>query len=189
MAILQISELNYTGTLEKFKTSTKYYIQNWKKKKKNKSPFDDNLKHQTLFYAAQDGNYEVTKYMIETYDADPNVTHFSEKVAYRYPLSRCIYYGYETRGGGNFRDTAIYLLDNGAIPHINNNEPLKACYHALIGMLAGVKNSVSSRTIEQGHDKVAIRLLKEPSVMETVFALNQEEYYFLFPKIKDIFIF
>lgn len=187
MAILEIRDLNYNATLGVFKTSVKHFINNWSNRKKEKNPFGDDLKDLVLYYAAYNGNRDVVKFMMEEYNANPNVTHLSEKAEFRYPLSRCIYNGIGTRGGGSFRDAAIYLLDHGAIPNANNNEALEACYSSSISMIVGINNFLPVRKKEDGHDRVVIRLLQEPSVAKTVFELQQKKFYFLFPEINDLF--
>lgn len=183
MAISKLSDLNYGSTLGRFKASLKFLEKNWN----NKDIITDQYyKDEMLFHASKAGNRDVVKFLIEGYNANPNIRRAVQ--IYSYPLSNCIYYCNITKGGGNFRDTAIYLMDHGADPSVNNNEPLKAAYESYVTLIAGSERNEYQRKITE-HDPIVLRILEDPQVIKTIFKQKQEKFYFLVPIVSDLFIF
>lgn len=182
MAITKISDLNYKSTLGRFKSSIKYLEKNWNNSGIINDPI---LCDEMLFFAARAGNKDVVQFLVEEHNADPNTKRFIQ--IYTYALSNCIFYGNATKGG-DFRDTAIYLMDNGADPSIGDNEPLHAAYESHITLIAGTQLSINHKKLKK-HDRVVERILKDQSVIKKILELKQEKFYFLIPEIKDIFLF
>jgi len=182
MAITKISDLNYKSTLGRFKASIKFLEKNWN----NYGLINDpTLCDEMLFFASRAGNKDVVKFLIEEHNANPNTKRFLQ--AYSSALANCIFYGNSTKGG-DFRDTAIYLMDNGADPAINDNEPLHAAYESHITLIAGTELSRFHKKLTK-HDRIVDKLLTYSSVLKKIFELKQEKFYFLFPEAIDIFVF
>lgn len=179
MAISKISDLNYKSTKGRFTASLKYLEKKWNFKDVIK---DQNFCDAMLFYASRAGNKDVVKFLIEEHNANPNVKRHVQ--VFNYPLSQCIWYCNRSKNC-DFRETAIYLMDNGADITINDNEPLLSAFKAAIPLIAGIQNEYHA--VLKEHDPVIVRLLKDGSVAKKVFELKQEQFYVVFPEVSDIF--
>lgn len=175
-----VYDLVYDETLKRFQTSVKFLTKSFEKNNRG-DPYQyvDNM----LYWSASNGNLPVTKYLIEEKNADPNARRNGQTPV----LVGCIL-NQKGTDESSFRDVAIYLMDNGAIPNIDENEPLKAAYNASIAMFAG-KSSFGNSPPKDEHDKVVKRLLSEKSVIETIIEKKQEEFYQYIPEIVDVFLF
>lgn len=194
MAINRISDLDYGQSLQRFQTTVKYMVKNWEKNGYNADPFDNVHVKEMFFRACVAGNMTLVKWLWDNYskDLDPNMQRNSIPGSKKSILAETIYGGRgpnDPKGRtGSFREVAIFLMDMGADPAINDNEPLLACKQSSIDMFDG-ENMWGRTQAKVGHDKVVLRLLSEPRVAEIVFDKQQIDFYKYFKAVEDIFIF
>lgn len=181
MPILDAFDLKYNGTVKEFERSVKQLVINWSNRDNYDDPYET-IVNEMLFWAARAGNLPVVKLLMKEHNADPNFKRNGKSDV----LSNCIQSGVGIPGISSFRDVSIYLIDNGAIPNIDDNAPLKAAKKSSISMILG---DGGYGNLKDKHDKVVLRLLQEQSVIETIINKQQKEFYELIPEIVDVFMF
>lgn len=145
------------------------------------------------FRACAAGNMSLVKWLWDYHrsECDVNADRDGIPGSMKSVLAETIYGGRgpnDPKRTGNFREVAVFLIENGADPTRFNNEVLLVCKKGSIPMFDGEK-MFSSDKPKQGHDKVVWKLIRDQRVIERVFELKQEQFYYLFPGVEEMFIF
>jgi hypothetical protein len=188
MAIDKINKLNYGKSVTLFKASVKRLQTNWEKIGNTGDPYD--FVKDMFWHAATKGNFDITKYLWENYkdQIDLNYHYSNMSGTFKYLLPQAIYNGNGTGRHGGFREICLFMLENGADPAIGNNDALLAAKKSSIDMFDG-ENYFGHSKGKVGHDIVVQTLIKNQRVVEKVFELEQEQFYYLFPGVEGMFIF
>lgn len=185
-----LADLNYANDIKAFKAQVLRMETNWSKNGYNGDPYNDVHVNEMFFRAASAGNENLVKYLYKEYSNYIILDKEFKSIPgqYKHTLSSCIYNGRGTQKNGSFRAVALYLLELGANPAINENEPLKAAKKSSIPMFAG-ESMFAGEKIKETHDIVVEKLLTYSEVAETVLKYEQTEFYPYFKDVSDIFMF
>lgn len=188
MAIDKINKLTYNDSVAKFKASVKRLQANWEKIGNTGDPYD--FVKDMFYHASTKGNFDITKYLWENYkdEIDLNYHYSSMSGTFKYILPQAIYNGNGTGKHGSFRQICLWLIENGADPAIGNNDALLAAKKSSIDMFSG-ENYFGHKEARKEHDVVVLKLIQDQRVITKVFELKQEQFYYLFPEVEDMFIF
>ncbi len=185
-----LADLNYANDVKNFKLQVSRMETNWRKQGYNGDPFNDVSVNEMFFRAAGAGNLNIVKYLYTSYNQFIILNKEFKSIPgqFKYTLSNCIYNGRGTQYNGSFRAVALYLLELGINPAINENEPLKAAKKSSVPMFSG-ESMFAGEKKRETHDIVVEKLLTYPEVAETVLKYEQTEFYKYFDELANIFIF
>lgn len=185
-----LADLNYANDVKSFKSQVSRMETNWQKMGNNGDPYNDISVNQMFFRAAGAGNLNIVKYLYNEFSQYIELDKEFKSIPgqFKHILSNCIYNGRGTQKNGSFRAVALYLLELGANPSINENAPLKAAKKSSISMFAGESMFAIGKVLDR-HDVVVDKLLSYNTVAETVLKYEQEEFYQYFEDVSNIFMF